>query len=128
MMTFFEDLPPQCPPPDAVDKAFDEVWRVVDGASPSEEHFYSHAKRGWPKRPTDTDCDHASCSVFTSRAKIAGLVPKLPKSRIGDPHLVKFAIPEGAGMSIENSRSGHVHFWMAAGFTPWQGTLVVEKP
>lgn len=126
-MEFCEPLPDKCPPHQAEDKAYGEAWRVVEGSQPGAKDFASHAKKGIPKRPTDSECDHASCSLFTSRTTIAGLVTRMPKTRFKDPHIAKLAIPKGAGLSLENNRS-HVHFWMFASFDPVAAILATEQP
>jgi hypothetical protein len=127
-MDFCEELPPQCPPAEACDVAIQEAWRVVEGPALKPEDFYSHARKKIPKRPIDTDCDHASCSLFTSRDKIADLASRMPKARYSNPHISKMKIPAGAGMSIENKRTFHVHFWMYKAFDPLSVAGTPELP
>jgi hypothetical protein len=127
-MEFCEELPPQCPPPEAEDIAIEEAWRVVSGAELTAEDFYSHARKQIPKRPTATDCDHASCSLFTSRDKVAALASRLPKTRIANPWIARVAIPVGAGLSVANKKTLHVHLWMYKSFDPLVVAQAPELP
>jgi hypothetical protein len=115
---FSENLPGSCPPTDASDVEFTEVWRVVSGPTLGVSDFYSHAKLKIVRLPMVSECDHASCSLFTSRDKVSTLAKRLPKTRFENPYVVKLSIPEGSGMSLQNTRTGHVHFWMFSSFDP----------
>jgi hypothetical protein len=118
---YFEDLPDQCPPAEAVDAQLAAVWRVVPGAQPTVEDFHSHAKRGKRKPPTVADCAWASCSLFNSRTKAASIAAKLPKPRFEHAYLSELQIAQGSGRSLIEKE--HVHFWMYAGFDPMQAII-----
>lgn len=123
-MEFLENLPPHCPPNEAVDVSFAEVWRVVAGPSPTVGDFMSNAHKGWPKRPTDTDCEHASCSFFTNKDLVRSLAKRMPKLRYPEPHVSTLTIPEGAGMSLAGGP--HVHLWMYDTFDPVAHVTLTE--
>lgn len=86
--------------------------------------FRSNAFKGWPKRPTDTDCDHASCSLFTDKDLIKALAKRMPKMRYPNSHISTLSIPNGAGMSLVGGP--HVHLWMYADFDPLAHILSTE--
>lgn len=115
---FLEDLPSSnCPPAEAVDKAF-FAWRFVptaDQASLVLDHFLSLAALG-VKRPKADPCKMAACSLFVSReCKGFSKAKLLPNFR--NKHYAEISVPEGAGQSLENNQ-GHVSFWMYKSFSP----------
>ncbi len=117
-MPYLDNLPAQCPPNDAIDQPLVGVWRVVGNNPPAAADFWSHARLGWKKPPTVSDCDFSSCSLFLSRDKVAKLASRLPKARISNPRLAKLNVPVGAGRSQVNRKTEHVHFWMYGTFDP----------
>jgi hypothetical protein len=125
-MAFLEELPPACPPNGAADASFAKVWRVVNGENPTVQDFMSNAFKGWPKRPTDTDCEHSSCSLFTDETLIKALAKRMPKLRYPDPYIAALSIPEGAGMSLVGGP--HIHLWMYDSFNPVAHVLSTEAP
>lgn len=125
-MPFYEVLPDQCPPAQAVDAGYSEIWRVVTKQNCCFDDFKSHAGLGLTRRPTVSECDFASCSLFVSKTMAANLSTRLPKPRYKKPYLAKLQLPQGAGLSIENLKSTHVHFWMYSGFDPLASIVHVE--
>lgn len=126
-MQFCEVLPEQCPPANAVDASFGEIWRVVTQENCDLDDFKSHAALGLVRRPIVSECDFASCSLFVSKDIAYKLASRLPKPRFSRPYLAKLSIPNGAGMSLENKKTTHVHFWMFNGFNPLNAILTVEE-
>lgn len=122
-MGFWEILPPQCPPIEAVDVAIVQAYRVVYSNPPAKEHFASFAKLGRPKPPHVNDCTYASCSLCTCIDKMRTLAG-LPKVRAKNPFIAALSIPQGAGRSMIKDK--HISFWMYDTFDPVAATLHVE--
>jgi hypothetical protein len=81
-MTFREELPPDCPPPDAREiTASLEVFRAVRTLPPTEVDFHSQRK-GNPARPVPTgatECRMRGLSVFTRKKDCEERLLKLPR-------------------------------------------------
>ena len=115
---YLEELPPSCPPPDAIDQPLEGAYRIVPTKNPLPKHFSSHAALDdRDKPPTVDDCLWASCSLFMSRER-AIEIATLPKTRYVTPHLAKMNIVAGSGRSMLNKKSKHVNFWAYARFDP----------
>jgi len=112
---FREELPDQCPPHEAVDVAYERLYRAVPADPPLNEHFDSHARLGKPKPDTVDDCRWASCSLFTHRRKATN-VAKLPKLRPVCQFVAELRVDVGAGLS--QLRKQHVDFWFYKEFDP----------
>lgn len=114
-MGFFEALPDQCPPADAVENEIGQAYRIVFGDPATVEHFKSHAALG-KKPPSDMDeCRFASCSLFTSLDRVKS-VAQLPKLRAQGPILAEVTIAHGSGRWI--AHGDHIDFWMYDTFDP----------
>ncbi|WP_147399924.1 hypothetical protein [Brevundimonas sp. LPMIX5] len=109
---FAEDLPAQCPPTDAKDVEWIEVYRLLDGPSLAPPAFASHAAKGKPCRPDVDPCRWASCSLVLD-VKPMKKLPKFKKCKWA----VRISIPEGAGKSKKTS-GNHIDFWPYADFVP----------
>lgn len=111
-MTFEEQLPSQCPPPDATDQNLDHVCRFLTFDQGDPKNFYSHNKLGKPLNAS-SQCSGCSISLFTKDA-----VPNvLAAKKMGFFRKCKIAVltvPQGVGVSLEGS-DGHIDFW------PFQG-------
>lgn len=113
MPQYRESLPVDCPPSEAQDGELGEVWRFIQGSTPVDADFDSHAKRGLPNRNSVPPCEFASCSLFeTERAK------EMAKNQFFKRKLAsRLAVPASSGRHITNAR-GHVSLWMYASFNP----------
>jgi hypothetical protein len=122
-MSFLEDLPPNCPTPNSTNIALTDVWRFLKGTSVQANCFDSHAKRGVPRRPDVSECEHASCSLFIGDAKTKEML-KLQRFKNFKAR-AELAIPAGSGMClIEDS---HVHFWAYRAFAFSSAVVRVEQ-
>lgn len=106
-----EPLPPQCPPPTAVDTDWPCVYRFLTGPAASPEAFHSHAALGKRMPPRCDPCHWSSCSLTLSPQ--AALL-KLPKFKKTHKWVAELAIPAGAGMALQ--AGDHIHFWSRASF------------
>jgi hypothetical protein len=118
---YLEPLPEQCPPDDAEDKNYDEVWRTLPSIPPTDQHFYSKAKAGDALPPDLDPCRFASCSLYTSRVPASKML-KFPKFQGGT--VAKIRIPMKAGLSKKKKQ--HVDFWAFRHFKFLDSILEVE--
>jgi hypothetical protein len=124
-MVFLEELPPQCPPPQAKDAAIEGAYRVVSCAQPTMEDFQSHAELGYKIRPGTDPCRWRSCSLFLSKDKARDIAGLLPKTRMKNPHLARVVISQGDGQSLVIN--GHVDFWISTKFKLATAIKELEK-
>lgn len=125
-MNFSETLPAECPPSTASELGFEEVFRAVRTNPPSAVDFKSQAALGRPKRdPSASDCQHASCSLFTCRMTLRNIFTKMPKPRRTFNYIATLKIPSYAGLSQVNDK--HVDLWIYNGFDPLSAVTKVEQ-
>jgi len=110
MSEFVEKLPDQCPPADASDCEWKNVYRLLEKENPDKEAFKSHAALG-KTPPANMDlCRWASCSLVLDPKKIK----KLPNFK-NHRWAAKINVPVGAGRS-KKSGINHVDFWCGKEF------------
>ena len=108
---YLEPLPEECPPNDAVEKEYPEVWRALPSDHVLDEHFFSKTKAG-NKLPEGMDpCRFASCSLYTAHSPAAKML-KFPKFQGGA--VAKLTIPGAAGRAKKKKQ--HVDFWAYSEF------------
>jgi hypothetical protein len=119
---YLEKLPEECPPNNAEDKEYSELWRALPSIKVSSQHFFSKAKMG-ERLPLDMDpCRFASCSLITTRNQASKML-RFPKLRGGT--LAKLQIPARSGKSMKKKQ--HVDFWAYSGFNFLEAILEVEN-
>lgn len=122
-MTFRENLPPRCPPGNAVDVAYEGALRFVRSSSVRIEDFLSEASKGVNRRCDP--CALASCSLFVNRSSRSFIATtRLPKFK--NMRVAEINIPVGSGLSILNVESGHIDFWMYENYDPVASIIQVE--
>lgn len=122
-MSFLENLPQNCPTPNSSNVALIDVWRFLKGTNAQASCFDSHAKRGLPKRPDVSECEHSSCSLFMGDDHTKQML-KLPKFKNFKAR-AELSIPAGSGMSL--AEDSHVHFWAFSGFVFLSTVVRVEQ-
>jgi hypothetical protein len=126
-MTFFEELPEQCPPANAMERELPAAYRVVTNVNPDMEDFKSYAARK-VKCPDGFDpCRWASCSLFLSRDRAIEIAMKLPKPRFKKPFIATMSITAMDGVSLVKKNSPHVDFWMYSNFDPLNAIVETES-
>ncbi|MDE0092968.1 MAG: hypothetical protein OXO49_00460 [Gammaproteobacteria bacterium] len=114
-MEYREELPPNCPPPNAKDIEGPVVmYRMIASNTPTENDFDSLAKLNptfHVKRPSD-ECFGRGVSVFSN--------PKTAKQRTErtkkDYRLCKIQLVRGAGSYIKSFGPHHYTWWPAKEF------------
>ncbi|WP_306734519.1 hypothetical protein [Marimonas arenosa] len=122
MTNYREELPDGCPPPSANEDALADVWRFIQGQSPVESDFDSHAKLGKPNRKGASECDFASCSLFDTKAAKNMAKNQFFKRKFAS----RLDIPASSGKHLANSK-GHVHLWMYDEFDPVKAVVETVK-
>lgn len=111
--SYGEDLPEQCPPDEAQTHALTDVYRLVPVEDPDQACFASYFALGIekPDHYNATDCEWASCSLFSSvdaMLKIKGL-------RKRNKFVAKLQIPQDSGRHV-TGKNKHIHFWRFSTF------------
>lgn len=121
-LTYLEPLPPQCPPNDALDVAWDAVYRLIDSSQPGADAFKSYAALGDPMPLNFTDhCRWASCSLVLDPGK----QKKYAKFKNTHHWAARLKIPQGSGKS--KSKNNHIDFWCYADFDMHAAVEAVES-
>jgi len=113
---FFETLPQQCPPADAIAAGDALVFRAVRANPPTIEDFHSQAMLGTIEldgRPEEFVCRASSCSVFTT-LNGARKLKKLPKLR-DRVFVASVQLTDDAGV-IRPSAGAHMEWWIYRDF------------
>lgn len=107
LMTFDDDLPDQCPPPDREMGELQQAYRVLEGSTPCANDWFSHMKRGKACPKGVDPCRWASISLQENIPAVQKLL-KLPNFRSAT-HVAVLTIPDGVGAykKIKN----HLDFW-----------------
>ncbi|GLQ67344.1 hypothetical protein [Gluconobacter kondonii] len=121
---FAENLPPSCPPEEAVTPAQREVWRFVPHEKLEEleeKDFFSYAALG--KQPYSQynvcPCRWSSCSVFSVPTPLEGL-PKLRHKYVATLSINKFS-----GKILQ--KESHIDFWRYKNFSPLENVVNVFR-
>lgn len=116
---FVADLPQEggkCPPADAIQQGYGEVWRYVASNPPTAADFQSQWEAKKPL-PLGIDvsqlCRWASCSLFLSRD---GSYLALPRPRKRYKYIAKLSVTANCGFTKQTGV--HVDFWRFKGFKP----------
>lgn len=113
----FANLPVSCPPASHDTGSVDDVWRVLDQATPVPRDWLSHTERKIPCPTPKKACTWASLSL--TRNPLAQMALK---NLAHCTHAARLSIPANAGAHV--SRGNHVDFWAANGTVP--SALVAE--
>lgn len=113
-MDFADELPPSCPPPDAMeitDVRF--VYRLVTSSPPATLDFCNHRVL-YPAKIFQDECEARSLSVF-DQIQSARELAKLPNHK--GKFICRIQLRPGAGkVKRTGRRSGHYSWWRYAEF------------
>ncbi len=121
-IVFRESLPDNCPPTDAVNVAYDAIYRFLPSNPPEDSHFDSYAAKEKPRPEVVDLCRWSSCSFFLAKKTAIKLLPKL-RGRF--KFLACLKVPEGSGLSKE--KKGHIDFWFFNTFDPLSAIVKTER-
>jgi hypothetical protein len=113
---FMVELPQEggkCPPADAVQQGYAEVWRYVASNPPTAADFQSQSEAKKPLPAGVTACRWASCSLFVSPD---GPYLALPTLRKRYKYIAKLSITANCGFTKQTGM--HVDFWRFKAFKP----------
>lgn len=111
-----EELPVNCPPPEAIPPAEQEYYRLVSAFPPTDRDFWSYRKLYPTKRYNLPECIVRSCSLTSTieRAKELSLLPLGHGKRIA-----KVLLPPTCGVVLKTTKNpAHYSWWQDRGFDP----------
>ena len=112
-MQYFDQLPPDCPPDDAVELTEStKLYRLVKTLPPSAEDFKSYRTL----RPDDVfganECRASGLSVYSMRS---GAENQCRRSMFKDHHVCELDLGSGAG-KMQRGAGAHRTWWPYAGY------------
>ncbi|WHX88032.1 hypothetical protein QNH18_07020 [Bacillus paralicheniformis] len=108
-MVFKEkNLPPQCPPTDAVQKDVEPVYRFIENDTLQEIDFLNHRERNITYR-SEQKCEALAISFFTTEQAAERLRKKF-KRKFKEKILLKGKITEECG--IHKTENDHLNLWL----------------
>jgi hypothetical protein len=111
-----EDLPPNCPPADAIEPVNDPFYRLVGNVPPSDEDFWSQRKLYPLKKFNTTECMACSCSLSSTIDRCVEL-SKLPA--LQNKRIVELLLPPKSGLIKKTGvNADHFSWWRAKDFDP----------
>lgn len=123
---YWEDLPPGCPPAEAVPPAASQMIRLAKTDTPAPDCFVSHAAKGLPIRGGASPCAHASCSLFyhDREHEQINAMRRLPRFK-NFTHAFLVEIDDNSGMGLAG-HGKHLDLWMFKSFDPVAAVVSVE--
>lgn len=119
-----EDLPPGCPPADAVAPQNNLFYRLVNNFPPVDRDFWSHRKCYASKKFNTNECIARSCSVHSDLEACSQLV-KLPTHK--NKRIVQFPLsPQSGRIKKTGASLYHYSWWRASNFDPVSASVEVE--
>ena len=109
-----EELPENCPPPNALKPRDESFYRLVESSPPSDKDFYSHRKL-FPKRKYRVnECRARSLSVHKDRKELEK-IRKLPRHR--KKMVIQLVLHSECGAILQTGRNkSHYSWWLAGNF------------
>jgi hypothetical protein len=115
MISWFEDLPEQCPEADAKSPNGEIYYRLTECEIVSCNDFWSHRKI-WPHRAfKTTECRARSLSIFENISDCAKLL-LLPLHQ--NKHIAEIILTPDAGVLKQTGKVGHNSWWRSNSFDP----------
>jgi hypothetical protein len=115
-MDWHEPLPEQCPPKTAYPPNNIQLYRILEGDSPSEIDFLSHRQRFSNRTYVCGECHARAVSLGTSEF-IRNTICKFNHFR--NKVIACLVLPSHAGLLEQNSSAGHYSWWRAKDFNPF---------
>ncbi|MCY8002446.1 hypothetical protein P9D31_17115 [Bacillus haynesii] len=107
-MVFKEkNLPPQCPPADAVQKDVEPVYRFIENDTLQEIDFLNHRERNLTYR-SEQECEALAISFYTTEQAAERLRKKF--KRFKKKVLLKGKVTEECG--IHKTENYHLNLWL----------------
>jgi hypothetical protein len=114
-MNWFESLPNECPPKEAVDTEGYTVYRITESTPPNDSDFYSHRMK-FPEKIFKVDeCQARSLSVYDDYNATLN-VTKLPTFKKKTNFIVELNLRKGDGLIAKTSGPNHYSWWRSRDF------------
>ena len=112
-MQFYEPLPPDCPPQDAVEIT-DQItlYRLVKTLPPTARDFKSYRTLRPQDEFGDNECKASGLSVYIRRSSAEN---QLRRSNFKDYHICELNLDNGAG-KLQGNGGAHRTWWPFAGY------------
>lgn len=104
-----EDMPPQCPPIEAVSEDKEPVFRFIEGDEITEDDFLNHKEANKPY-PDHKLCEALAISLFVEEEAAYKKQKRFPKSLKGKK-LVEGRIKKECGTHITD-QTEHMNLWL----------------
>lgn len=112
---WYDPLPDNCPPPEAIQPNNEVFYRLADSIPPVEKDFCSKWSLHPHRNYNDVgECVAKACSLF-SRYKDCDTLRKLSIHK--NQKIVQFTLPPESGLILK-SRHHHYSWWRIRGFDP----------
>ena len=120
-----EELPPNCPPVDAVQPDNTHFYRLVESIPPRDKDFWSQRKLYPLKSFNTTECIARSCSLLSTIESSLELI-KLPTQQ--NKKIVKVILPPPSGRIKKTGRDvAHFSWWRVKNFDPISACVEVAE-
>lgn len=121
-----EDLPPGCPPADAVAPQNNLFYRLVNNVPPFDRDFWSQRKLYPSKKFNTSECIAHACSVLSNLERCSQLV-KLPTHK--HKRILQLTLPPQSGHIKKTGKDlYHYSWWRVANFDPISASVEVPLP
>lgn len=122
-MEWAEELPPQCPPADAIPPENKTFYRLVSSNPPAEEDFWSQRQLK-PHASFRTDeCMARAVSLFSSKDSCAA-VRLLPAHRGKNEVVMEILLTDGSGVVKPTFKQNHYSWWRTREYLPEKYAVV----
>jgi hypothetical protein len=114
-MNWFEPLPDQCPPKEAVDTDGYTVFRIAASDPATDSDLHSHRKINPDKIYPVDECRACSLSVYDDYEATLN-VTKLPAFKKKTNFILQLNLKSGDGLIQKTSGPNHYSWWRSAEF------------
>jgi hypothetical protein len=119
---WFEKLPENCPPNDAINPINFFCFRLTTHSPPTEKDYFSQRKIYPEKKFHVNECRARSLSVFNEKSDCENII-KLPPHR--GKHIIALRLFPECGVIKKTGRStSHFSWWVLSGFL---SHLIIEE-
>lgn len=126
MIEWFEDLPPQCPPKEAIAPNGMKVYRFSSNDEPTEHDFLSQRMLN-PDREFKniSECVSRSLSVFNDIQECKNRI-KLPRNRKRFKQILEVELTDMDGLILKTfTHPNHYSWWRSKAFN-WETVSIID--
>jgi len=110
-----EELPDNCPPPEAFDPNSRKFYRLVKNLPPTDRDFYSTRQES-PERKIGSECIARSVSILSTKE---GCLKRKSLPLLRNKIPAEITLPSGSGLVMQTLQDKfHYSWWVKRGFDP----------